>query len=68
MEKKIILILKNVCFSGKGRQSLIYTYVMKICRMLISYIKLDHALYSINYGIREVLSNYYYNACTCTCV
>jgi hypothetical protein len=24
---------------------------MTICKMLISYVKLDHTLYSINYGI-----------------
>ena len=52
MEKKIISALKNARFSGKGRQSLhIYTYVMRICKMLIPYVRLDHTLYSINYGI-----------------
>ena len=44
--KKIISILKNACFSGKGRQWL-HIHVMRIC---ISYVKLDHTLYSINYG------------------
>ena len=48
--EKIISILKNVRFSGKGRQSL---HVVRICKMLISYIKLDHTLYLINYGNRE---------------
>ena len=37
-------------FSGKGRQS-ICIHVMRIHKMLISYIKLDHTSYSINYGI-----------------
>ena len=27
-----------------------YTHVMRICEMLISYVRLDHTLYSINYG------------------
>ena len=49
MHKKIISILKNVCFSGKGCQSL-HINVMRIRKMLISRIKLDHALYSINYS------------------
>ena len=44
-------ILKNVCFSGKDRQSLhINLKVMRICKMLIYCVKLDHALYLINYG------------------
>ena len=48
--EKIISILKNTHFSGKGRQSLhILLYVMRISKMLI-YVKLDHALYSINYS------------------
>ena len=39
-------------FSGKGRQSLRpYINVMKIRKMLIYCVKLDHALYSINYGM-----------------
>ena len=43
--------MKNVHFSGKGRQSLIQCiYAMRISKMLISYVKLDHTLYSINYG------------------
>ena len=41
-------------FFGKDHQSLhIYMYnvhAMRIPKMLISYIKLDHTLYSINYG------------------
>ena len=45
--KKIISILKNVRFSGKGRQSL---HVIRICKNRISYVRLDHTLYSINYG------------------
>ena len=40
---------ENTCSSGKGRQSLIYIYVMRIRKMLISYVKLDHTLYSIKY-------------------
>ena len=37
-------------FSGKGGQSLhIYT-IMRIRKMLISNVRLDHTLYSINYG------------------
>ena len=37
-------MVKNVCFPGKGYQSLIYKFnVMRIRKMLISYIKLDHA-------------------------
>ena len=34
--------LKNTRFYGKGLQAP-YKYVMKICKMLISYVKLDHA-------------------------
>ena len=41
---------ENACFAGKGHQSL-HIYVMRIRKMLISYIKLDHTLYSNNYGI-----------------
>ena len=48
MEKKFS-ISKNARFSGKGRQSL-HIYVMRTRKMLISYIRLDHTLYSINYG------------------
>ena len=40
-------IFQNVRFSGKGRQSLIY----ECYENLIYCVKLDHALYSINYGI-----------------
>ena len=41
-------------FSGKGRQSLhIYIYVMRIREMLISYVRLDHTLYLINYGTNK---------------
>ena len=54
MEKKIIPFLKNARFSGKGRQSLHIIYVMRIRKMLISYVRLDHTLYSINYGIIHV--------------
>ena len=43
--------MKNARFSGKGRQSAPYVYVMRIRKMLISYVRLDHTLYSINYGI-----------------
>ena len=28
-----------------------YTQIMKIRKMLISYVQLDHTLYSTNYGI-----------------
>jgi hypothetical protein len=42
MENKIS-ILKNAHFSGIN--------VMKIRKMLISYVRLNHTLYSINYGI-----------------
>ena len=52
MEKKIISILKNACFSGKGRQSLHICY--ENSKMLIYYVKLDHALYSINYSITRL--------------
>ena len=49
--KKIISKLKNARFSGKGRQSLHkYINVMRIRKILIYCVKLDHALYSINYG------------------
>ena len=47
--------LKNVRFSGKGSQLLhiyIYIHVMKICKMLISYV---HTLYSIKYGRLHML-------------
>ena len=43
-------ILKNACFSGKGWQSLHIINIMRIRKMLIYCVKLDHALYSINYG------------------
>ena len=53
--EKIVSVLKNVRFSGKGRQSLhTCIYVMSICKMFISYVKLYHTLYSINYGIVSV--------------
>ena len=45
-----IISLKNAPFSGKGRQ-LLHAPYMRIRKMLISCIKLDHALYLINYGI-----------------
>ena len=54
--KIIISILKNTRFSGKGRQSLIH--VMRIREMLISYVRLDHILYSINYGMRYYKSEH----------
>ena len=59
--KKIISILKNARFSGKGRQSLhiiIIINIMRICKNRISYVRLDHTLYSINYGIIEFQSVY----------
>ena len=40
---------KKINFSGKGRQSL-HINVMRIRKMLISCVKLNHALYSINCG------------------
>ena len=51
MYGKKLSILKEECFSGKGRQYNII-HVMKIRRMLISCVKLDHTctLYSINYA------------------
>ena len=55
--KKLISILKNVRFSGKGRQSLhIIIYVMRIRKNLISYVRLDHMLYHIagNFGGRKL--------------
>ena len=36
-------------FSGKGRHSL-HINVMRISKMLISFVRLDHMLYSINYS------------------
>ena len=43
--------MKSVHFSGKGRQ-LIHNIIINVIKvMLISCIKVDHALYSINYGI-----------------
>ena len=30
-----------------------YVHVMRIRKMLISYVRLDHMLYLINYGIQE---------------
>ena len=57
MEKKINSILKNVRFSGKGYQSLhIRINIMRIRKMLISCVKLDHALYSINYSAQYLTS------------
>ena len=55
--EKIISILKNDSFPGKGRESLHIIHVMRICKMLISYVKLDHTLYSINYGSCPNLCN-----------
>ena len=44
----ILNLMRKMYFSGKGRQSLIiYINVMRIHKMLIYYIKLDHVLYSI---------------------
>ena len=40
---------ENLHFSGKGRQ-LLHIYTLR--ELLISYVKLDHTLYSINYGIK----------------
>jgi hypothetical protein len=46
-----IPILKNTRFSGKGRQSLHTSInVMTFHRMVVSYVTLDHILYSKNYG------------------
>ena len=42
--KKIISILKNAQFSGKGSQSFYNIYAMRIRKMLISYVRLDHTL------------------------
>ena len=45
---KIFSVLKNTRFSGKGHPSLHNNYhinVVKIRKMLISCVKLDHALY-----------------------
>ena len=39
----IISILKNTQFSGKGRQSL-HIYVMRIHKMLISYVRLEYTV------------------------
>ena len=49
--KKLISILKSVHFSSKGRQ-IAHTviHIMGICRMLISYIKLDDTLFLIDYS------------------
>ena len=47
----VISVLKNVHFSGKGCQSLHIINVTRIRKMLISCIKLDHALYLINYVV-----------------
>ena len=51
MHRKKISILKNAHFSGKGRQLL---HIIR--KMLIYCIKLDHALYLINYGSHHVYS------------
>ena len=42
---------EKIRFSGKGRQSLnvIITHIMRIRKILISYVRLDHTLYSVNY-------------------
>ena len=46
------------CFSGKVRQSLhIITKLMRIHKKLISCMRLDHVLYSINYGIPKLYCN-----------
>ena len=55
--------MKNVCFSGKGRQLLIY-YIIHIMR--IRYIRLDHTLYSINYG-NSCISYSVYSAMNINC-
>ena len=54
MHEKLISNLKNVRFSGKGRQSLTYTCKCYENKMLISCIKLDHVLYSINDNSSDV--------------
>ena len=46
-----ISILKNVRFLVMVVNRSIYMYIVRICKMLISCVKLDHALYSINYGM-----------------
>ena len=35
-------------------RSYIYIYVTRIRKMLISYVRLDHTLYSINYGTSTI--------------
>ena len=43
---------ENARFSDKGHQSLhIIKKLYRICKMLISYVRLDHTLNSINYSI-----------------
>ena len=49
MEKNYFYFEKTRVFLVKVVNHSIYIHVMRICKMLISYIRLDHTLYSINY-------------------
>ena len=51
--------MKNVRFLVKVVNRSIYT-VMRICKMLISCIKLDHVLYSINYGNKDHILRHFF--------
>ena len=42
--------MKNVRFSGQSLHSYCIISIIRIRKTLISYVKLDHTLYSINYG------------------
>ena len=44
-------------FSGKGRQSLnvIIIHIMRIRKILISYVRLDHTLYSVSYDSLDLV-------------
>ena len=62
MEKNTFNFEKRA-FSGKGRQSLhIIINVKSIRKMLISCIKFDHALYSINYVITTLSRIYLFSS------
>ena len=50
MEKKNSILKKMHAFLVKVVNRSIYIHVMRIHRMLISYVRLDHTLYLINYG------------------
>ena len=50
MEKNNNFNFEKCALSGKGRQSLHIVHIMRIRKKLISYVRLDHTLYSINYG------------------